>query len=167
MQRKIVTLALFFVFLTLGTAPGLRAYAQMTSTFPFTLPSSSLVDCWYFGASFYATQGQNFIVQWRENPSDIGLVSLDFYIVPQRSVHQPWLCDDGPVYLYWNEGAYVTANWVAPSAGAYAVLLVNYSYKSVSGVISVTAPNATLSANPIGPSMVRRIICIGPSCTGS
>ena len=168
MQPKSIALALILVSLTLGAVPSRRAFAQSPSSFSFTLQTSSFVSCWYFGISFDATQGQQISVQWSENSTGVAPVSLDFYIVPERSLNQLWLCDQGPVYAYWNQGSYGAANWVAPLTGAYAVLVVNYSYNAVSGMISVNALNSSLSANPIGPATVRRVSCMGgPPCMGS
>lgn len=163
MWFKSTTFGIALVFLTLGTTGLLPVIAQAPSTFSFSLQESSLVTCWYYGVSFDGTQGQQFTVQWSENPSAVGPVSVNFYIAPLMVARQNWLCDKGPVNLYWADGAYGTANWFAPSTGAYAVLVLNYGPYPVSGTISVTTVNATLSATPMGPTAVRRIV---PSCGG-
>lgn len=136
----------------------LPATAQAPTAFSFTLQKSSLADCWYFGVSFSATAGQPFTIQWSEGPSAAGPVSVNFYIAPVAAVQQVWLCDNGPVNLYWNDGAYGTPNWAPPATGGYAALIVNYSKYSVSGMISITTANATVSATPIGPTTVRRVM---------
>jgi hypothetical protein len=167
MRLKSTAFGFVLVFVALGTITSLPASAQTPSAFSFTLQGSSLALCWFYGVSFSATQGQQLTVQWSENTTGVGPVSLDFYIVRLASTNQRWFCDSGPGYLYWNDGAFGTANWAAPSTGGYAVLLVNYSYHSVSGIISVTAANVTLSATPIGPGTVRRLMCLSPSCIGT
>jgi hypothetical protein len=167
MRLKSTAFGFVLVLIAMGAFILLPASAQAPSAFSFTLPGGSLVSCWYYGVSFTATEGQRLTLQWSENPSGIGPVSLDFYIVPLASIQRIWLCEEGPVSLYWNDGAYGTANWAAPSTGGYAVLLINYSYHTVPGMISVTATNATLSATPIGPSTVRRETCLSPSCIGT
>jgi hypothetical protein len=167
MRLKSTVFGFVLLFLALGATNSLPASAQTPSTFSFTLQGSSISTCWYYGVSFRATQGQLLTLKWSENPSGVGSVSLDFYVVPLVSIQRIWLCDEGPVSLYWNDGAYGTANWAAPSTGGYAILLVNYSYHSVSGMISITAVNTTLSVTPMGSGAVRRQICIGPSCIGT
>jgi len=140
-------------------------YGQGPSTFPFNLPSSSVVDCWFFALTFQATQGRAVTFQWSENLSSAGPISMDFYIVPASSFRSHWYCDQGPAYVYFNNGAYGVAHWVAPSTDGYAAILVNYGYYAVSGAISITTPNATVSANPLGPSTVRRG-CYSEACLG-
>jgi hypothetical protein len=167
MKIKLIACGLILAFLAAATTAPVPAFAQTPSSFSFSFPGSSLVTCWFYGLGFDATQGQQVTVKWSENPLPGGPISLDFYIVPLASLHQIWLCEDGPVYLYWNDGAFGTVNWSAPSASGYAVLLVNYSYYPVSGRISVTGINFTLSASPIGPSTVRRHYCVGANCEGS
>jgi CubicO group peptidase (beta-lactamase class C family) len=155
------------VLIVAGAITSFPASAQTPSALSFTLPGGSLVSCWFYGVSFSATEGQKLTLQWSENPSASGPVSLDFYIVPLASIQRVWLCEEGPVSLYWNDGAYGTANWAAPSTGGYVVLLVNYSYHSVSATISVTGVNATISTTPIGPNPVRRETCLSPGCIGT
>jgi len=155
------------VLVALGIIAPLPASAQTPAAFSFTLQGSSLALCWFYGVSFSATRGQQLKFLWGENSTGLGPVSLDFYIIRLTSINQRWFCDSGPAFLYWNDGAFGMANWVVPSTGGYAVLLVNYSYHSVSGIISVTAANVTLSATPVGPGTVRRLMCLSPSCVGT
>jgi len=157
MKTKLLTLSIVLLSLTVAAALPF-AYGQTTSTFPFNLPSSSLVNCWFFGVTFQAAQGQAITFQWSENLSSTGPISMDFYIVPVSSFRLQWFCDQGPVYVYWNDGAYGIANWAAPSTDGYAAILVNYGYYAVSGTISVTTPNATVSLTPLGLTTVRRTI---------
>jgi len=154
-RLKSTAFGLALVFLTLGWVGLLPAMARTQSAFPFTLQGSSPVVCWFSGVVFDGTQGQQFSLQWNETPSVRGPVSVDFYIAPLPAIQQVWYCDNGPVYLYFNDGAYGAANWFAPLTGAYAVLVLNFMAYPVSGSISVTTANATLSATPIGPSAVR------------
>ena len=154
--------AVLMLLIVITIAP--PASAQTPSAFSFALEGSSPTTCWFYGVTFNATQGQQLTVQWSENPDQVGPVSLNFYIAPLASIRQLWLCDEGPVYLYWNDGAYGTANWAPPSTGGYVALLVNYSYHSVSGMISVTASNATIPTSPIGPAPVRRKLCPAANC---
>jgi hypothetical protein len=167
MRLKSTAFGFVLVLIALGAITSLPASAQTPSVFSFTLEGSSLALCWFYGVSFSVTQGQQLMVQWGENSTGLGPVSLDVYIARLGSINQRWFCDSGPGYLYWNEGAFGLANWSAPSTGAYVVLLVNYSYHSVSGIISVAAANVTLSATPIGPGTVRRLMCLSPSCIGT
>jgi hypothetical protein len=165
MALNSIALSVVFLCLVLGfiVAP---ASSQARPSFSFKLPSGSLVTCWFYGVSFSAPQGQQVTVQWSENPGNVGPVSLDFYIVPLASIHKIWFCDEGPAYLYWNDGAEGIVNWSVPSEGSYAVLIVNYSYQSVSGSISLTAANSTLSTSTLGAEIVRRSICSSPGCPG-
>jgi len=163
MRAVSLALSLMLLFIAISFAP---AYAQTPGGYSFNLPPSSLTGCWFFGVSFNVAQGQPVTVQWSENTSYTIPVSLDFYIVPATAVQQLWLCEDGPAYLYSTDGALGTANWAAPWAGRYTALVVNYGYDPVSGMISVTTPNATLSVNPIGPYPVRREVCISANCIG-
>lgn len=165
MGLKSAVFGFMLMFLTLGSVGLLPVTAQASSAFSFTLQESTPGLCWYFGVGFNATEGQRFTVQWSQNASAVNApVSVNFYIAPLPGVYQNWLCDVGPVqYLYWNDGAYGTANWSAPSTGPYAALVVNYSQYPISGTISVTTVNATVSVTPIGPNTVRRIpqYCVG------
>jgi len=155
---KSVGFGLGLVLLTLSSIGLIPLSGQSSPAFPFTLQGSSLASCWYYGVGFSAAGGEQITAQWSEAPSPVGPVSVNFYIAKLTAVHQTWLCDQGPVNLYWNDGAYGTANWAVPSTGGYAVLVVNYSQYLVSGTISVTIVNATISATPIGPSPVRRAL---------
>jgi hypothetical protein len=163
MKTKTVTLGIILLSLAVGAALPF-AYGQITSTFPFHLPSSSLVNCWFFGVAFQATQGQAITFQWSENLSSAGPISMDFYIVPANSFRVHWFCDQGPTYVYWNNGAYGIAKWNPPSTDRYAAILVNYGYNTVSGAIVVTS-SATISAYALGPTPVRNP-CYSQACTG-
>ena len=164
---KSAAISISFLIVVLAAATAYPASAQALSSFPFTLQGSSITACWYYGVSLAVTAGQHLTVQWSENPEIVGPTSLNFYIAPLASIQRVWLCDTGPVFTYWNDGAYGTTNWTAPSTGEYVAILVNYSYYSVSGTISLNIANSTLSASPIGPAAVRRQICVAPSCAGS
>lgn len=167
MGLKSTALGFVLVVFVLGGATSLPVSAQTPSTFSFTLQESSPGACWFYGVGFSAMEGQQLTVQWGENLSAVGPVSMDFYIAPLSAVQAFWRCDTGPAYIYWNEGAFGTANWTASSTGEYAVLLVNYSSYSLSGTVSVTAVNATISASPIGPGTVIRQECPGGGCKRS
>jgi hypothetical protein len=166
MEFKSAALGLALVSLALGVGMPVSVYAQVPSAYSFTLQGSSLVTCWYFGVEFSASPGEPVVVQWNENITGYGPIAFAVYIISLKSAPPVWFCDEGPVYVYWNQGAYGTANWSAPSAGGYAVLLVNTSLYAISGTISITSPNATLSPSPIGPATVRRVVCMGPNCEG-
>ena len=157
MGLKSTVFSLALMFLTLGSVGLAPATGQASAAFAFTLQESSVVACRFFGAVFDGAQGQQFALQWNETPSARGPVSVNFYIVPLAAIQKMWFCDDGPVYLYFNDGAYGTANWSAPSTGTYTAFILNSSPYPVSGTISVTTLHATLSATPIGPSTVRRL----------
>jgi hypothetical protein len=163
MITKSLTIGILLLSLSVGAALPF-AYGQSTSGFPFNLPPASLSSCWFFGVTFQATQGQAITVRWSENLTSAGSISMDFYIVPASSFRSHWFCDDGPSSVYWNDGAYGIANWVAPWTGGYAAILVNYGYYSVSGTLSVTTPNATVSANALGLSTVKRG-CYNTACS--
>ena len=161
MKTKPLTLGIVLLSLTVGAALPF-AYGQTPSTFPFNLPAGSLANCWFFGVTFQASQGQAITFQWSQNLSSAGPISMNFYIVPASSFRLHWFCDQGPAYVYWNDGAYGIANWTAPWTDSYAAILVNYGYYAVSGTISVT----TVSATPLGLSTVKRA-CYSPACSGS
>jgi len=164
---KLAALGVILVIITLLTAP-FPASAQASSAFPYNLSGSSITSCWYFGIDFGATAGEPVTVQWSQNPTGEGAVSVNFYIAPLPEVQRIWLCDDGPVYMYSNDGAYGVANWTAPATGQYAAIIVNYSQYPLSGMMSLTTPNGTTSATPMGPNMVirRLLICLYPDCIG-
>ena len=160
MELKSTALGFALVFLILAPAGLIPAAAQASSVLSFTLQQSTPALCWFFGAGFNATSGQRFTVRWTQNPSAVNApVSVNFYIAPLPAVYVNWVCDVGPpAYLYWNDGAYGTATWSAPSTGLYAAVVLNYSQYPVSGTISVTTANANVSVTPIGPRFVRRIL---------
>jgi hypothetical protein len=112
---------------------------------------------------FNATQGERFMVK----VSETGIpTSIDLYIVNPSSIGQVWFCDTGPVWLYSNSGAFESSTWIAPSAGEYVVLLVNNNYGSVSGTLSITAINATVTATSIGYATARQPpLCLGNDCS--
>jgi CubicO group peptidase (beta-lactamase class C family) len=136
------------------------ASGQASSSFSFSLQGSSLTQCWFYAVGFTAAEGEKFLVVWNE--TNFPPVSMNFYIIPQSSLREIWDCLDGPVTLYSNDGAIGSATWVAPSEGSYVVLLVNYSYSSVSGAVSIAAVNATISATPIGYGAVWPYRCRSP-----
>jgi len=168
MRLRSVAFGLAIILLSLGSIGIQPIGAQTSAGFPFTLAASSAAYCWYFGVAFSATNGQQFTVQWNEALTGAVPVSVNFYISQADAIQHPWLCDNGPVDLYWNDGAYGTAEWLAPSAGTYAAIIVNYSNYPVSGTLSIAAINATVSATPIGPvTTIRRLpICVymHPNC---
>jgi len=139
---------------SLGSASG------QAPSFSFSLQGSSLTQCWFYAIGFAAAEGERFLVTWNETNSPP--ISMNFYILPQSSLHEIWNCLDGPVTLYFNDGALGSATWVAPSAGSYAVLLVNYSHSSVSGAVSIAAVNASISVTPIGYGAVWPYRCRSP-----
>jgi hypothetical protein len=164
MWVKYSLLGFLLILVALGVVTTPSASAQASSAFSFSLQGSSLTQCWYYAVGFTATEGEQFVVLWNE--TNFPPISMNFYIVPQTSLHSIWYCTDGPVALYFNDGAVASASWAAPPAGSYAVILVNYSYSSVSGTLSIAAVNATVSATSIGYGTVRPYQCLGPGCIG-
>jgi hypothetical protein len=139
---------------------------QAYQTYSFSLRGTSYVSCWYWGVMFNATQGQRFSVKWNE--TDSIPTSLDLYVVAPSVSREVWSCDTGPVWLYSNSGAFGSANWAAPSAGEYVVLLLNDNYGSVSGTLSIMAVNATVTVTSLGYAMARQPPpCLGINCVGS
>jgi len=139
---------------------------QGYSTYSFSLSRASYVSCWYWGVMFNANQGQSFSVQWSETGGTP--TSLDLYIVAPSAIREIWICDTGPPWLYYNSGAFGSVNWAAPSAGEYIVLLANNNYDPVSGTLSITAVNATMTATSIGYAIARQPPpCLGIQCIGS
>ena len=134
---------------------------QGYSTYSFSLSRASYVSCWYWGVMFNATQGQQFRVKWNETggvPTSLGM-----YIIAPSGTREVWFCDSGPIALYSNSGAFGSANWAAPSAGEFNVLLVNYNYGSVSGTLSIIALNATVTVTLIGYNTAP----LPPPCRGT
>lgn len=153
--------SLLLVLMVLGVAMvSASASSQEPSSFSFSLQGSSLTQCWFYAVGFTAVAGEQLLMSWNE--TNFPPVSMNFYIVPQASLREVWDCFDGPVMLYFNDGAVGSASWVAPSAGSYAVLLVNYSYSPVSGAVSISAVNATVSVAPIGYGAIRPYLCRSP-----
>jgi len=155
MRLKNSIIASLLILAVVGSFASPTVLAQTYPTYSFSLSGRSLVSCWYWGVMFNAAQGQRFSVMWSEAGGTP--IALDLYIVASSSVGEFWWCDTGPVELYHNSGAFGSANWAAPSAGEYAVLLVNnnpiYNYGSVSGTLSISAVNATVTTTPIGYAM--------------
>lgn len=164
MKTKPLTLGIVLLSVTLASALPF-AYGQPASEFPFNLPSGTASNCWFFGVTFQATQGQAITIQWTQNLTSAGPISMNVYILPASSFRLHWYCDDGPEYVYWADGAYGIANWRVPWTDVYAAILVNYGYYAVSGTLSLTTPNATISATPLGLSTVKRT-CYSQACTG-
>ena len=157
-KHSLPVFLLALVMLSVAMTPS--ASGQASSAFSFLLQGSSLTQCWFYAVGFTAAEGERFIVVWNE--TNFPPISMNFYILPQSSLQSIWNCYDGPVMLYFNDGAIGSAAWTAPSAGSYAVLLVNYSYTTVSGAVSIAAVNATVSATPIGYGAVRPYRCRSP-----
>jgi hypothetical protein len=149
-RSRIVYVLVLAVVSSMTMSPG---SGQAPVTFSFALNGSSFVSCSYWGVTFNANPGQRFIVQWSETAGTP--TSLDLYIVTQTSIQETWFCDTGPVELYSDSGAFGSANWAAPSAGGYVVLLVNNNYNSVPGTLSITPINATVTVTPIGYATAR------------
>lgn len=166
LRTKPLTLGIVLLSLTLASALPF-AYGQSTSPLPFKLPAASAVTCWFFGVTFQANEGQSMTFQWTEDLSSAGPISMNFYIVPASSFRSHWYCGQGggygPEYVYWADGAYGAANWVVPWTDVYAAILVNYGYHAISGKLSVTTQNATVSVTPLGLGTVRQA-CYSPSC---
>jgi len=140
--------------------------AQAYQTSSFSLSGTSIVSCWYYGVTFNATLGERFSVKWNENETGNIPTALDLYIVAPSAIHEIFFCDNGPVWLYSNSGAYGSANWAAPSAGEYVVLLVNNNYSPVSGTLSIMAVNATVTASSIGYATARQPPpCLANDCS--
>jgi hypothetical protein len=156
--------AIIAYLLILGVVGGFASppvSGQAYQTSQFSLSGTSYVSCWYWGVMFNATQGQQFSVKWNETggvPTSLGM-----YIVAPSATLEAWYCETGPVALYSNSGAFGSANWAAPSAGEFNVLLVNANYGSVSGTLSIMAPNATVTVTPIGYNTAR----LPPPCRGT
>jgi hypothetical protein len=159
-------LAYLLILVVVGSISSSPVSGQTYQTSSFSLGGTSLVSCWYSGVRFDATQGQRFSVKWNETETDSIPNSLDLYIVAPSAIREIWFCDTGPVWLYSNSGAFGLANWAAPSAGEYIVLLVNNNYSPVSGTLSVMAVNATVTATSIGYATARQPPpCLGNDCS--
>jgi len=157
MEIRPFTLGVLFLSLTIAAALPC-AYGQPASTFPYNLPAASMVNCWFFGVTFQANQGQSITFQWAENLSSAGPISMNFYVVPESSFSLHWYCiwggGLGAEYVYWADGASGVTNWLVPWTDVYAAILVNSAHSPISGTLSLTTPNGTVSATPLGPSTV-------------
>jgi len=154
------------ILAVVGSITSASATSPTYSTYySFSLSGTSSVSCWYWEVMFIATQGERFSVK----VSETGIpTSLDMYIVATSGIREVWSCDAGPIWLYYNSGAFESSNWNAPFPGEYVVLLVNNNYAPVSGTLSITAVNATVTATPIGYAMARQPPpCLGIHCIGS
>jgi len=157
-------LAYLLILAVVGSITSSPVSGQTYQTSSFSLSGMSIISCWYWGVAFNATLGQRFTVKWNETNSVP--TALDLYIVAPSAIHEIWFCDAGPVWLYYNSGAYGSANWAAPSTGEYVVLLVNNNYSPVSGTLSVMAVNATVTATSIGYATARQPPpCLGNDCS--
>lgn len=154
-------LAYLLILAVVGSIASSSVSGQAYQTSSFSLSRTLLVSCWYWGVTFNATLGQRFSVRWNE--TDNIPTALDLYIVAPPAVHEIWFCDNGPVSLYSNSGAFGSANWAAPSVGEYIVLLVNENNSTISGTLSIMAVNATVTATSIGYATARQ----PPPCLGS
>jgi hypothetical protein len=164
MQLTNSIVASLLILVVVGSFTSSLVSAQTYPTYSFSLSGTSMTSCWYWGVMFNAAQGQRFGVKWSE--THVTPTSLDVYIAPASAIHEVWFCDTGPVGPYSNSGAFGSANWAAPSGGEYVVLIVNNNYGSVSGTLSITAANASVTANPIGYATARQEpICLGNDCS--
>jgi len=110
----------------------------------FDLQGASVPVCWYWAVGFQASQGEEVGVQWSESGFPISSpTSLDVYIAPLTVLHQNWYCTQGPVYLYYDSGAFGSLQWEAPSAGNFAVYVVNYHWDPVMGTVTINAENVS------------------------
>jgi len=158
--------AILLILAVVGSITSSPVSGQEYQSSSFSLSGISLVSCWYWGVTFNATQGQKFSVQWNETGAYNIPNSLDLYIAAPSSIHEIWFCDSGPLWLYSKSGAFGSVNWPAPSAGAYTVLLVNNNHNPVSGTLSITAVNATVTATSIGYATARQPSpCLGNDCS--
>lgn len=157
-QSAAVSLLVLMVMGAAGTSAS--ASTPEPASFAFSLQGSSLTQCWFYAVGFKAVGGEQLLVSWDE--TNFPPVSMNFYIVSQASLREAWNCFDGPAMLYFNDGAIGSASWTAPSEGSYAVLLVNYSYYPISGAVSISAVNGTVSLTPIGYGAVRPYLCRSP-----
>jgi hypothetical protein len=151
------------ILAVVGSFASSSVLGQTYPTYSFSLSPPSLTYCWYWGVMFNATQGQRFTVTWNETGGPP--TSLDLYVVAPSATRESFPCDTGPVWLYYNSGAYGSAKWAAPSSGEYIVLVVNENYRSISGTLSIMAVNATVTATSIGYALARQPApCLGPEC---
>jgi len=158
-------LAYLLILAAVGSITSSPVSGQAYQTASFSLSGISLVSCWYWGVTFNATLGQRFSVKWNETETNSIPTALDLYIVAPSATREIWFCDMGPVSLYSNSGAFGSANWAAPSAGEYVILLANNNYSPVSGTLSIIAVNATVTVTPIGYATARQPPpCLGIDC---
>ena len=159
MKKKFVatlTIAIFLISTLAIIAPYDQVavspvYGQVPATFSFSLSPSPPYGCSYYGATFNATSGQQFTVQWTGKA--IMPTALDVYIATQKSTQQTWYCGIGPVALDSRTSMSGSVSWTAPASGEYVVLLVNGNFNSgnaYSGTLSITAVNGTVTPTPIG-----------------
>jgi len=159
-------LACSLILAVVGSFASYPVSGQTNPTYSFSFSGTSYVSCSYWGVTFNATQGEQFMVKVSETGSIP--ISLDLYIANPSSIGEVWFCDTGPVSLYSNSGAFETSNWTAPSAGEYVVLLVHNNYGSVSGTLAIMAVNATVTTTSVGYAMARQPPpCLGIDCVGS
>jgi hypothetical protein len=164
LTKSIIAYVLILAVLVSFASSSVSAQTYPASS--FSLGGTSAVACWYWGVMFNATQGQRFTVTWSETGGPP--TSLDLYIVTPSSLSERWFCDTGPVELYYNSGAFGSANWIARSGGEYIVLVVNDNFGSVSGTLSIMAANATVTATSIGYAMARQPpLCLANDCSPS
>jgi hypothetical protein len=166
MRLKNSLIAYILIVAVLVSFASSSVSAQTYPASSFSLGGTSAVACWYWGVMFNATQGQRFTVAWGETGGTP--TSLDLYIVAPSSLSERWFCDTGPNELYYNSGAFGSANWAARSGGGYIVLVVNDNYGPVSGTLSITAANATVALTTIGYAMARQPpLCLANDCSPS
>ena len=164
MRLRTSITAFLLVLTVMSTFASIPGSAQTNPVYSFSLEGVSIVSCWYWGVRFDAASGQRFNIRWSETVGTT--TSLDLYIAPVSSIHEIWFCDTGPVGPYSNSGAFGSVNWAAPSGGEYVVVLVNNYYGSVSGTLSVSSANATVTTAAIGYSTARQEpICLGNDCS--
>jgi hypothetical protein len=167
MLLKKSTIAYLLILAVVGSFASSTVLSQTYLTYSFSLNASSSGSCWYWGLSFDATQGQRFSVTWNETGGTP--TSMDLYIVApsasSSSISGDWSCYSGPAAFFYNSGAFGSASWAAPSAGEYAVLLVNTYYNPVSGTLSIMAANATMTVTYVGYGIAgQRPACRGTQC---
>ena len=142
--------AVALVLAMLASVTLFQASAENNAANPFLIPGWQTMPyvCRYWWAGFSLTGGEELRVQWSTSSQIPHAVEI--YVATPIATVGRWFCDVGPEAFYYYSSTFGSIQWVAPTTGPYAVLVVNDASYTVSGTISLTVGNATIPLSARG-----------------
>jgi hypothetical protein len=142
-----IAVPLILAIILTSTAPFLVS-AQTNQPTSFALPQGSRRLCRFWWGSFSLSGGELVDLQWStRNQVPFG---VDLYVAPKLEPGYSWYCDTGPDSLYYDSGTFGSLYWVAPFSHMYTLVVVNDSPYAVSGALTLTAGNTTITFSQTG-----------------